>query len=159
MHWLGMVLPPFYHHYSNGGRRVRNSGSSSTTWLVEGQPELHNQPCINQQQKKIYVIYADMDVICVEFSLWRNYNPTRVWIISEDAVGFYRLRYTLTWEHNVLFPAETVCFKFCSIVSFLLKVCLSILNTWHGRPEEKWNPQTSSFLQVNKVSLTDLLTP
>ncbi|KAK3718781.1 hypothetical protein QZH41_014030 [Actinostola sp. cb2023] len=28
------------------------------------------------------------------------------------------------------------------------KVCLSILNTWHGRPEEKWNPQTSSFLQV-----------
>ncbi|XP_072351099.1 dual E2 ubiquitin-conjugating enzyme/E3 ubiquitin-protein ligase BIRC6-like, partial [Scyliorhinus torazame] len=27
------------------------------------------------------------------------------------------------------------------------KVCLSILNTWHGRPEEKWNPQTSSFLQ------------
>ncbi|EDO28085.1 predicted protein, partial [Nematostella vectensis] len=28
------------------------------------------------------------------------------------------------------------------------KVCLSILNTWHGRPEEKWNAQTSSFLQV-----------
>lgn len=28
------------------------------------------------------------------------------------------------------------------------KVCLSVLNTWHGRPEEKWNAQTSSFLQV-----------
>lgn len=28
------------------------------------------------------------------------------------------------------------------------KVCLSVLNTWHGRPEEKWNTQTSSFLQV-----------
>ncbi|XP_008484149.1 probable ubiquitin-conjugating enzyme protein 17 [Diaphorina citri] len=28
------------------------------------------------------------------------------------------------------------------------KVCLSILNTWHGRPEEKWNAHTSSFLQV-----------
>ncbi|CAF5217543.1 unnamed protein product, partial [Rotaria magnacalcarata] len=27
------------------------------------------------------------------------------------------------------------------------KVCLSILNTWHGRPEEKWN-STSTFLQV-----------
>ena len=27
------------------------------------------------------------------------------------------------------------------------KVCLSILNTWHGRPEEKWNV-TSTFLQV-----------
>jgi baculoviral IAP repeat-containing protein 6 len=27
------------------------------------------------------------------------------------------------------------------------KVCLSILNTWHGRPEEKWN-LTSTFLQV-----------
>jgi len=32
------------------------------------------------------------------------------------------------------------------------KVCLSVLNTWHGRPEEKWNPQTSSFLQVGALS-------
>lgn len=31
------------------------------------------------------------------------------------------------------------------------KVCLSVLNTWHGRPEEKWNSQTSSFLQVSKL--------
>lgn len=30
------------------------------------------------------------------------------------------------------------------------KVCLSVLNTWHGRPEEKWNAHTSSFLQVIK---------
>ena len=29
------------------------------------------------------------------------------------------------------------------------QVCLSVLNTWHGRPEEKWNPQASSFLQVS----------
>lgn len=29
------------------------------------------------------------------------------------------------------------------------KVCLSVLNTWHGRPEEKWNAHTSSFLQVS----------
>ncbi|XP_018120697.1 baculoviral IAP repeat-containing protein 6 isoform X4 [Xenopus laevis] len=36
------------------------------------------------------------------------------------------------------------------------KVCLSILNTWHGRPEEKWNPQTSSFLQV-LVSIQSLI--
>lgn len=28
------------------------------------------------------------------------------------------------------------------------KVCLSILNTWSGRPEERWNAQTSSLLQV-----------
>ncbi|MEQ2197571.1 Baculoviral IAP repeat-containing protein 6, partial [Xenoophorus captivus] len=35
-------------------------------------------------------------------------------------------------------------------------VCLSILNTWHGRPEEKWNPQTSSFLQV-LVSVQSLI--
>lgn len=35
------------------------------------------------------------------------------------------------------------------LVAMLYKqVCLSILNTWHGRPEEKWNPQNSSFLQV-----------
>ncbi|XP_033127778.1 baculoviral IAP repeat-containing protein 6-like isoform X2 [Anneissia japonica] len=36
------------------------------------------------------------------------------------------------------------------------KVCLSILNTWHGRPEEKWNPNTSSFLQV-LVSIQSLI--
>lgn len=30
------------------------------------------------------------------------------------------------------------------------KVCLSILNTWHGRPEERWNAQTSNLLQVSK---------
>ncbi|CAG0913396.1 unnamed protein product [Notodromas monacha] len=28
------------------------------------------------------------------------------------------------------------------------RVCLSVLNTWHGRPEERWNPQTSSLLQL-----------
>lgn len=32
------------------------------------------------------------------------------------------------------------------------KICLSILNTWHGRPEEKWNAHTSSFLQVTNIS-------
>lgn len=32
------------------------------------------------------------------------------------------------------------------------KVCLSILNTWHGRPEEKWNT-TSTFLQVKKQQM------
>ncbi|XP_045481363.1 baculoviral IAP repeat-containing protein 6 [Harmonia axyridis] len=36
------------------------------------------------------------------------------------------------------------------------KVCLSVLNTWHGRPEEKWNVQTSSFLQV-LVSIQSLI--
>ncbi|CAF1073577.1 unnamed protein product [Rotaria sp. Silwood1] len=35
------------------------------------------------------------------------------------------------------------------------KVCLSILNTWHGRPEEKWN-STSTFLQV-LVSIQSLI--
>jgi len=36
------------------------------------------------------------------------------------------------------------------------KVCLSILNTWHGRPEEKWNAQTSNLLQV-LVSIQSLI--
>ncbi|VDK44650.1 unnamed protein product, partial [Anisakis simplex] len=36
------------------------------------------------------------------------------------------------------------------------KVCLSVLNTWHGRPEERWNPGTSSFLQVI-VSMQSLI--
>ncbi|XP_067943447.1 baculoviral IAP repeat-containing protein 6-like [Watersipora subatra] len=35
-------------------------------------------------------------------------------------------------------------------------VCLSVLNTWHGRPEEKWNAQISSFLQV-LVSIQSLI--
>ena len=35
-------------------------------------------------------------------------------------------------------------------------MCLSVLNTWHGRPEEKWNAQTSSFLQV-LVSIQSLI--
>jgi baculoviral IAP repeat-containing protein 6 len=34
------------------------------------------------------------------------------------------------------------------------KVCLSILNTWHGRPEEMWNPESSTLLQVSRVSST-----
>ena len=38
----------------------------------------------------------------------------------------------------------------------IFQVCLSILNTWHGRPEEKWNAQTSSFLQV-LVSIQSLI--
>uniref|UniRef100_A0AC34RKZ8 UBC core domain-containing protein n=1 Tax=Panagrolaimus sp. JU765 TaxID=591449 RepID=A0AC34RKZ8_9BILA len=36
------------------------------------------------------------------------------------------------------------------------KVCLSVLNTWHGRPEERWNAETSSFLQVI-VSIQSLI--
>uniref|UniRef100_A0A0K0DT86 UBC core domain-containing protein n=1 Tax=Strongyloides stercoralis TaxID=6248 RepID=A0A0K0DT86_STRER len=36
------------------------------------------------------------------------------------------------------------------------KVCLSILNTWHGRPEERWNSETSSLLQV-LVSIQSLI--
>ena len=36
------------------------------------------------------------------------------------------------------------------------KVCLSILNTWQGRPEEKWNARTSSLLQV-LVSIQSLI--
>ncbi|CAD5206748.1 unnamed protein product [Bursaphelenchus okinawaensis] len=36
------------------------------------------------------------------------------------------------------------------------KVCLSILNTWSGRPEERWNPTASSFLQV-LVSIQSLI--
>lgn len=36
------------------------------------------------------------------------------------------------------------------------KVCLSILNTWNGKPEEKWNAKTSSLLQV-LVSIQSLI--
>lgn len=36
------------------------------------------------------------------------------------------------------------------------KVCLSLLNTWNGRPEEKWSAKDSSFLQV-LVSIQSLI--
>lgn len=36
------------------------------------------------------------------------------------------------------------------------KVCLSILNTWHGRPEEKWNAQTSNLLQVCRCNVMSM---
>ena len=36
------------------------------------------------------------------------------------------------------------------------KVCLSILNTWSGEASEKWNPKTSTFLQV-LVSIQSLI--
>lgn len=36
------------------------------------------------------------------------------------------------------------------------KVCLSILNTWEGRPEEMWNASTSNLLQV-LVSIQSLI--
>jgi baculoviral IAP repeat-containing protein 6 len=36
------------------------------------------------------------------------------------------------------------------------KVCLSLLNTWSGQDGEKWNPKTSTFLQV-LVSIQSLI--
>jgi len=36
------------------------------------------------------------------------------------------------------------------------KVCLSLLNTWSGHEEEKWNPKTSTFLQV-MISIQSLI--
>lgn len=36
------------------------------------------------------------------------------------------------------------------------KVCLSLLGTWSGQQSEKWNPQTSTFLQV-LVSIQSLI--
>lgn len=33
-------------------------------------------------------------------------------------------------------------------------VCLSLLNTWDGRPEESWRPATSTLLQVNRPPRT-----
>jgi ubiquitin-protein ligase len=36
------------------------------------------------------------------------------------------------------------------------RVCLSLLNTWPGRPEEMWNAKTSTFLQV-LVSIQSLI--
>ncbi|KAK7586069.1 hypothetical protein V9T40_003945 [Parthenolecanium corni] len=36
------------------------------------------------------------------------------------------------------------------------KVCLSLLNTWHGRPEERWNPKVSTSLQA-LVSIQSLI--
>ena len=42
---------------------------------------------------------------------------------------------------------QVLVVRLCT-VSFRYQVCLSVLNTWHGRPEEKWSSENSSFLQV-----------
>ena len=44
----------------------------------------------------------------------------------------------------------------CVTASCRTQVCLSVLNTWSGRPEEKWNSRTSSLLQV-LVSIQSLI--
>jgi len=36
------------------------------------------------------------------------------------------------------------------------KVCLSLLGTWSGQESEKWNPKTSTFLQV-LISIQSLI--
>ena len=59
------------------------------------------------------------------------------------------------WGHIPMFsfpywlgPIPIFSFSRTGSVPFWYQVCLSVLNTWHGRPEEKWNAETSSFLQV-----------
>lgn len=65
-----------------------------------------------------------------------------------DIIAF--LFYFSLWQFTFKKVLLSILFLFSPL---LPQVCLSILNTWHGRPEEKWNPQTSSFLQVNKFLL------
>lgn len=48
--------------------------------------------------------------------------------------------------------SNSICTRVMScMVPFWYQVCLSVLNTWHGRPEEKWNSENSSFLQVRPI--------
>ena len=67
----------------------------------------------------------------------------------------------LTLPSRLCFCEVTCCFRamivvLCVTASCLTQVCLSVLNTWSGRPEEKWNSRTSSLLQV-LVSIQSLI--
>ena len=42
-----------------------------------------------------------------------------------------------------IFTENTACVSFFCFST-------SVLNTWPGRPEEQWNPATSTVLQVNR---------
>lgn len=75
---------------------------------------------------------------CFEFDVYFPPDyPTSPMMISLETTG----RHTIRFNPNLYNDG---------------KVCLSVLNTWHGRPEEKWNAQTSSFLQV-LVSIQSLI--
>ncbi|CAB3999527.1 baculoviral IAP repeat-containing 6-like [Paramuricea clavata] len=75
---------------------------------------------------------------CFEFDVYFPLDyPSNPMHISFETTGNHRIRFNPNLYNDG-------------------KVCLSILNTWHGRPEEKWNSQTSSFLQV-LVSIQSLI--
>lgn len=91
---------------------------------------------------------------CFEFDIWFPVDyPNSPMLINLETTG----------NHTVVFVFHLIVIlsQFEMLQSFICiqvrfnpnlyndgKVCLSILNTWHGRPEERWNPETSSFLQV-----------
>ena len=82
-------------------------------------------------------------VFTVAFSQLYGGVVTVVWRCCHSCMEVFSQLYggvvTVVWR----------CMKAFSQLLSAFQVCLSILNTWHGRPEEKWNPQTSSFLQVS----------
>uniref|UniRef100_A0A158R584 UBIQUITIN_CONJUGAT_2 domain-containing protein n=1 Tax=Syphacia muris TaxID=451379 RepID=A0A158R584_9BILA len=75
---------------------------------------------------------------CFEFDVWfPTEYPNMPMLINLETTGNHTVRFNPNLYNDG-------------------KVCLSVLNTWHGRPEERWNPETSSFLQVI-VSMQSLI--
>lgn len=75
---------------------------------------------------------------CFEFDVWFPIDyPNSPMLINLETTGNHTVRFNPNLYNDG-------------------KVCLSVLNTWHGRPEERWNPETSSFLQVI-VSMQSLI--
>ncbi|VDK73717.1 unnamed protein product [Litomosoides sigmodontis] len=67
---------------------------------------------------------------CFEFDVWfPNDYPNSPMHVNLETTGNHTVRFNPNLYNDG-------------------KVCLSVLNTWHGRPEERWNPETSSLLQV-----------
>lgn len=72
--------------------------------------------------------------------------PNKPMLVNLATTGNNTVRFNpnLYADGKVIISEEIIQVHFVNVT----QVCLSILNTWQGRPEEKWNAQTSSFLQV-----------
>ncbi|KAL1493780.1 hypothetical protein ABEB36_009469 [Hypothenemus hampei] len=96
---------------------------------------------------------------CFEFDVFFPPDyPLSPMLINLETTGHHTVRFNPNLYNDgkvclsVKFLFEMIQNVICSFMQFFNKV----LNTWHGRPEEKWNAQTSSFLQV-LVSIQSLI--
>jgi len=74
----------------------------------------------------------------------------------KDQLTIYPENYPNTYPKVLLHTTGKDTVRFNPNLYDTGKVCLSLLNTWSGRDEEKWNPKTSTFLQI-MISIQSLI--